>query len=62
MPVVKVSRRRQVVIPKALYEELGLKPGDTLEVRVEGDKLVYVPQKPKPEEAERDAWYESSEG
>ena len=43
MPAVKVGVSRQVVIPKKLYSELGLSPGDYLEVELEEDKLVLTP-------------------
>jgi AbrB family looped-hinge helix DNA binding protein len=31
MPTVKLGRSRQIVIPKKLYDVLGLAPGDYLE-------------------------------
>ena len=58
MPVVKIMQRRQVVIPKELFEKLRLEVGDFLEVRLEGGKLVYVPKKL----IDRDEWYWSEEG
>lgn len=58
MPVVKVMGRRQVVIPKEIFEELGLKIGDYLEAKVEDGKLVYIPK----ELVDRDPWYWSPEG
>jgi AbrB family looped-hinge helix DNA binding protein len=36
----RTSSKGQVVIPKRLREELGLKPGDPLAVAVEGNALV----------------------
>ena len=44
MPTVKIGVSRQVVIPKKLYEKLGLVPGDYLEVELEEDRLVLTPQ------------------
>ena len=44
MPVVKVGTSRQVVIPKKLYDELGLSPGDYIEVERHGSKLVLTPK------------------
>jgi AbrB family looped-hinge helix DNA binding protein len=44
MPAVKVGVSRQVVIPKKLYAELGLSPGDYLEVELQEDKLVLTPK------------------
>ena len=42
MPTVKVGTSRQVVIPKKLYDELGLAPGDYIEVERHGGKLVLT--------------------
>ena len=58
MPVVKVMQRRQVVIPKELFDALNLETGDYLEARLENGKLVYVPKKI----IDRDEWYASQEG
>ena len=58
MSVVKVMQRRQVVIPKELFDALNLEVGDYLEVRLEGDKLVYIPKKL----VDRDEWYASKQG
>ncbi len=44
MPTVKIGVSRQVVIPKKLYEKLGLVPGDYLEVEVQDDRLVLTPK------------------
>ncbi|MBD3299563.1 MAG: AbrB/MazE/SpoVT family DNA-binding domain-containing protein [candidate division Zixibacteria bacterium] len=44
MAAVKVGVSRQVVIPKKLYDELGLTPGDYLEVERDGEKLVLTPK------------------
>ena len=43
-PKVKIGESRQIVIPKALYDELNLIPGDYLEVARQGDRLVLTPQ------------------
>jgi AbrB family looped-hinge helix DNA binding protein len=45
MPVVKAGRSRQVVIPKAVWDNFHLKPGDYFEVEVEDDRIVFVPKK-----------------
>ena len=58
MSVVKVMQRRQVVIPKELFDALNLEVGDYLEVKLEGDKLVYIPKKL----VDRDEWYASKQG
>jgi AbrB family looped-hinge helix DNA binding protein len=45
MPVSKLGQRRQVVIPKVIWEDLGLEAGDFVEVeRVEGT-VVIKPKK-----------------
>jgi len=44
MAAVKVGISRQVIIPKKFYDELGLTPGDYLEVEREGEKLVLTPK------------------
>ncbi len=38
--VVKVLRKRQVTIPKEIAEELDIREGDYLVMRVEGGRLV----------------------
>jgi len=44
MPAVKIGVSRQIVIPKKLYDMLGLAPGEYLEVKLEGSKLVLTPK------------------
>jgi AbrB family looped-hinge helix DNA binding protein len=44
MPVSKLGKRRQVVIPKEIFDQLGLQIGDYLEAKVEDGKLVYIPK------------------
>lgn len=44
IPVVKIGASRQVAIPKRLYDKLGLKPGDYLEIEIEEDHLVLTPK------------------
>jgi len=44
MPVVKVGASRQVAIPKKLHDQLGLSPGDYLEVELDKGKLVLTPK------------------
>ena len=58
MPIVKVMDRRQVVIPKEIFETLKLKTGDYLEATIDNGKIVYVPK----QLVDRDAWYWSDEG
>ena len=35
---------RQVVIPKRIHDQLGLEPGDYLEVELEGDRVIMTPK------------------
>lgn len=44
MTVVKIGVSRQVVIPKKLHEELGLAPGDYLDVELKEGKVVMTPK------------------
>jgi AbrB family looped-hinge helix DNA binding protein len=45
MPTVKLGASRQIVIPKKLYDELGLAAGDYLNVELyEGGKLLVTPK------------------
>jgi AbrB family looped-hinge helix DNA binding protein len=44
MSVVKVGASRQVVIPKKIHDQLGLEPGDYLEVELQGRKVVFTPK------------------
>lgn len=41
---VKFGSSGQVAIPKRIQDRLGLKPGDYLEVAVEGDRIVLTPK------------------
>jgi AbrB family looped-hinge helix DNA binding protein len=43
----KISTKGQVVLPSRLREKLGLRPGDALEVKLEGDSIVLRPRRPK---------------
>ena len=44
MPAVKIGASRQVVIPKRIYDEMGLAPGDYLEVELCQGKLTFTPK------------------
>jgi AbrB family looped-hinge helix DNA binding protein len=44
MYAVKVGVSRQVAIPKELHDQLGLSPGDYLEVEVRGNRLILTPK------------------
>ena len=45
MPISKLGQRRQVVIPKAICEELGLREGDFVEVIRKNGTVVIQPKK-----------------
>lgn len=40
MPQVKLGRQGRIVIPVEIREELGLREGDPIAVRVEGEQIV----------------------
>lgn len=44
MPLVKITRNRQVTIPKTLFEALALRRGDYVELVREGDRLIITPK------------------
>jgi AbrB family looped-hinge helix DNA binding protein len=41
---VKIGLSRQVAIPKRIHDQLGLVPGDYLQVELKGDKVIMTPQ------------------
>jgi AbrB family looped-hinge helix DNA binding protein len=45
MPISKLGQRRQVVIPKEICDELGLKEGDFVEVTSIEGKVVIKPKR-----------------
>lgn len=46
MAIVKVRSRRQVTIPKEIFDRLGLHEGDFVEVTCSKDKIVLEPIDP----------------
>jgi AbrB family looped-hinge helix DNA binding protein len=44
MGVVKIGVSRQVAIPKKLHDQLGLAPGDYLQVELQGERLILTPK------------------
>ena len=42
--VVKIGVSRQVAIPKRIHDQLGLEPGDYLEVELDGHRVILTPQ------------------
>ncbi len=45
--VVKVTRKYQVTLPKEVREELGIRIGDFLRIRVEDGKVILEPVVPR---------------
>lgn len=45
MAISKVLEHGQITIPKQIRESLGLKEGDVVDVRLEGDCVVITPRK-----------------
>jgi AbrB family looped-hinge helix DNA binding protein len=43
--VTKVSTKGQVVLPSQVRRRLGLEPGDTLDIQLEGERIVLVPRR-----------------
>lgn len=43
----KISTKGQVVLPRALRQRLGLRPGDALDVKLEAEAIVLRPRKGK---------------
>ena len=44
-PLSRIGQRRQVVIPKALFDSLGLSEGDFVEVSTERRLIIMKPKK-----------------
>ena len=44
MSAVKIGVSRQIAIPKKLHDQLGLSPGDYLEVEVRNNRLILTPE------------------
>jgi len=44
MPVVRIGPKHQVTIPKEVFDQLHLKPGDFLEAISQGGKVIMVPR------------------
>lgn len=53
MALVKLGARRQVTIPKEIIEQLGIKPGDYVEITRKNRSIVITPSE--------DAWFWSKE-
>jgi AbrB family looped-hinge helix DNA binding protein len=46
MGVVTISPKFQVVIPKAIRDQLSLKPGQKVQAIVYGDRIELIPMRP----------------
>lgn len=49
MESVTVSPKYQVVIPRAIREPLGLRPGQTMQVVLYDNRIELIPVRPLPE-------------
>jgi len=51
MPVVTLSSKGQIVLPREIRQALGLRKGDRLQLTREGDRIVLTPymETPSPE-------------
>lgn len=45
MPLVRISAKHQVVIPKEVFNDFGLSPGDYVDVTRQGSQIVMRPKK-----------------
>lgn len=45
---IKVSTKGQVVLPGPLRRKLGIRAGDALTPKVEGGRIVLIPQRKRP--------------
>jgi AbrB family looped-hinge helix DNA binding protein len=41
----KMSTKGQLVLPQKIREKMNLRPGDRLEARIEGERIVLIPRK-----------------
>ncbi len=44
MPLIKVKSKAQITLPVKVRQALGIEEGDYLEAKVEGNKVVLIPQ------------------
>lgn len=45
MPTIKIRSKRQLTIPKIIFDDLGLKEGDYLEITRSKNRIVIKPKK-----------------
>jgi AbrB family looped-hinge helix DNA binding protein len=41
----RLSTKGQVVLPQAIRRRINLRPGDELDARIEGERIVLIPKK-----------------
>ena len=58
MGTTRIGPKHQITIPQDAFQQLGLQPGDFLEVQVRGEILYLIPQKLVPRDQ---AWFWSKE-
>lgn len=58
MATTRIGPKHQITIPIDAFQQLGLQPGDFLEVQVRGEILYLIPQKLVPRDQ---AWFWSKE-
>ena len=44
MPLIKVKSKAQITLPVKVRQALGIEEGDYLEAKVEGNKVILIPQ------------------
>jgi AbrB family looped-hinge helix DNA binding protein len=44
MPLVQLRDKSQITIPISIRKELGIKKGDYLEIRKEGERIIIIPK------------------
>ncbi|HDD69422.1 MAG TPA: AbrB/MazE/SpoVT family DNA-binding domain-containing protein [Candidatus Korarchaeota archaeon] len=54
MSIVTVTRNAQITIPKKIREALGIKEGDRVIMRIEGDKIIV-------EKVREDVWLDPTD-
>lgn len=42
--IVKVTSKRQITLPAAIYKKLGIRPGQKMLLEVQGDKIILSPK------------------
>ena len=48
----KISTKGQVVVPNRIRRKLNLQPGDSLEAKLEGQRIVLTPRRSRPRSAQ----------